>query len=134
MKTSGFIIRWVFAILLVLITYNPTGYSFLHWFWPIGNEQLPLKILTSLVMLVIYVIFLRATFRSIGILGVIFAIALSATLIWLFIDQGWMSLENHTAMTWVLLIVVGTILGIGISWSHIRRKLTGQFDTDDIES
>ena len=134
MKASGFILRWIFAILLVLITYNPTGYSFIHWFWPIGNEQLPLKILTALVMLVVYVIFLRATFRSIGILGVLFAVALSATLIWLFIDQGWMSLDNHTAMTWVLLIVVGTILGIGISWSHIRRKLTGQFDTDDIES
>jgi hypothetical protein len=134
MKASGFILRWIFAILLVLITYNPTGYSFIHWFWPIGNEQLPLKILTALVMLVVYVIFLRATFRSIGILGVLFAVALSATLIWLFIDQGWMSLDNHSAMTWVLLIVVGTILGIGISWSHIRRKLTGQFDTDDIES
>ena len=84
-------------------------------------------------MLVVYIIFIRATFRSIGVLGILLATAVSATIVWLFIDQGWMSLENKTAITWIALIVVGTILGIGISWSHIRRKLTGQLDTDDLE-
>ncbi len=133
MKASGFILRWLFAILLVLITYNPTHYSLFHWLWPFTNEQLPLKILTILVMLVIYLIFFRATFRSIGLLGIILALAVSGTLVWLFIDQGWMSVDNYTALTWILLIVIGTILGIGISWSHIRKKLTGQFDTDDVE-
>jgi len=133
MKVSGFILRWLFAILLVLITYNPTHYSLFHWLWPFTNEQLPLKILTTLVMLVIYLIFFRATFRSIGLLGIILALAVSGTLVWLFIDQGWMSIDNTTALTWILLIVIGTILGIGISWSHIRKKLTGQFDTDDVE-
>ena len=133
MKASGFLLRWLFALLLVLITFNPTHYSLFHWLWPLSNEQLPLKILSVLVMLVIYIIFLRATFRSIGLLGIMFASAISATLVWLFIDQGWMSLDNTTALTWILLIVIGTILGIGISWSHIRKKLTGQFDTDDVE-
>ncbi len=132
MNTSGFILRWLFAILLVLITYNPTDYSLFHWLWPLTNEQLPLKILSVLVMLVIYLIFFRATFRSIGLLGVVLALAVSGTLVWLFIDQGWMSIENTTALTWILLLVIGTILGIGISWSHIRKKLTGQFDTDDV--
>jgi uncharacterized membrane protein YobD (UPF0266 family) len=133
MKAGGFLLRWLFAIVLVLITYNPTHYSLFHWLWPFENEQLPLKILSALVMLVIYIVFLRATFRSIGFLGIVLAIAVSATLVWLFIDQGWMSLENKTAISWVALIIVGTILGIGISWSHIRKKLTGQFDTDDVE-
>ena len=84
-------------------------------------------------MLVIYIIFFRATFRSIGLLGIILAVALSGTLVWLFIDMGWMSLENYTVLTWIILFVIGTILGIGISWSHVRKKLTGQFDTDDVE-
>jgi small-conductance mechanosensitive channel len=133
MKAGGFILRWLFAILIVLITYNPTHYSLFHWLIPFENVQLPLKILASLVMLVIYIIFIRATFRSIGVLGIILATAVSSTIVWLFIDQGWMSLENKTAITWIALVVVGTILGIGISWSHIRRKLTGQLDTDDLE-
>lgn len=134
MNTSGFLLRWMFAILIVLITFNPTHYSLFHWIWPFSNEQLPLKILAILVMIVIYMIFLRATFRSIGLLGIILALAVSGTLVWLFIDQGWMSINNYTALTWIVLIVVGTILGIGLSWSHIRKKLTGQFDTDDVET
>jgi hypothetical protein len=134
MKLSGFFLRWLFALLIVLITFNPTSYSLYHWLIPFNNEQLPLKILALLVMVVIYLIFLRATFRSIGLVGVILALAVSATIVWLFIDQGWMSLDNYTAFTWILLIVIGTILGIGISWSHIRKKLTGQFDTDDVDN
>jgi hypothetical protein len=134
MKPIGCILRWIFAILLVLITYNPTHYSLFHWLIPFNNEQLPLKILALLVMVVIYLIFLRATFRSIGLLGVILALAVSVTIVWLFIDQGWMSVDNYTAFTWILLVVIGTILGIGISWSHIRKKLTGQFDTDDVDN
>ncbi|MCF6289256.1 MAG: DUF6524 family protein [Proteobacteria bacterium] len=133
MKAGGFILRWLFAILIVLITYNPTQYSLLAWLVPLENTQLPLKILASLIMLVIYIIFIRATFRSIGVLGIVLAAAVSATIVWVFIDQGWMSLENKTAMTWIALVVIGTILGVGISWSHIRRKLTGQLDTDDLE-
>lgn len=133
MKTSGFFLRWLFAILLVLITYNPTHYSLFHWLYPFENEQLPLKILSILLILVIYIIFLRATFRSIGLLGIILSIGISGTLVWLFIDQGWMRIDNYTAFKWILLIVIGTILGIGVSWSHIRKKLTGQFDTDDVE-
>jgi Cu/Ag efflux pump CusA len=134
MSASGFLLRWIFAILLVFISYNPTGYSLFDWFWPFENQQLPLKSLTAVVMLILYVIFLRATFRSIGLLGISLALALSASLIWLFIDQGWLSLENRTAMTWISLLIVATILGVGISWSHIRKKLTGQFDTDDVET
>ena len=133
MKTSGFLLRWLFAILLVLITYNPTHYSLFHWLYPFENQQLPLKILSILVLLVVYIIFLRATFRSIGLLGIILAFGVSSTLVWLFIDQGWMRVDNYKAFTWILLLVIGTILGIGVSWSHIRKKLTGQFDTDDVE-
>ena len=33
----------------------------------------------------------------------------------------------------VLLLVLSWVLAVGMSWSHIRRKLTGQYDTDEIE-
>ncbi len=133
MRVSGFFLRWLFALAIVFITYNPTQYSLFHWLWPFNSQQIPLKILTSLVMLIVYIVFLRATFRSIGILGVVLALALSATILWVFIDQGWLNLENHQAFKWIFMIIIGSVLGIGISWSHIRRKLTGQFDTDDVE-
>jgi hypothetical protein len=30
-------------------------------------------------------------------------------------------------------VVLSGILAIGVSWSHIRRRITGQVDVDDVE-
>jgi hypothetical protein len=32
-----------------------------------------------------------------------------------------------------VLSVLAGVLAIGMSWSHVRRKLSGQYDTDEIE-
>lgn len=132
MKISGFFVRWLFALLLVFITYNPTGYSLAHWIWPFTDDQVPLKILASLTVLGCYLIYLTATFRSLGMLGIILVTAFCSTLVWLFVDQGWMDLRNPGILSWVMIVVVGTVMGLGISWSHIKKRLTGQFDTDDV--
>lgn len=58
--------------------------------------------------------------------------AVIATVVWVLIDFGILSLENPTAITWVGLIGLSLILGIGLSWSHIRRRLSGQSDMDDV--
>jgi len=29
--------------------------------------------------------------------------------------------------------VAATILAIGLSWSHVRRRLSGQTDVDDVD-
>jgi hypothetical protein len=59
--------------------------------------------------------------------------ALFAAVVWMFVSWGWIDLANATAMTWVSLVVLGLILGIGMSWAIIRRDLTGQASVDEIE-
>jgi len=49
------------------------------------------------------------------------------------VDVGLLSLDSTGALTWVVLLLLSLILATGMSWSHIRRRLTGQFDVDDIE-
>lgn len=132
MKLSGFTFRWLFALLVVFITFNPTGFSFSHWVWPLANEQVPLKILAGLVLFGCYVVYLNATFRSLGLLGIFLIVAFCGTVIWLFIDQGWMDWRNGSTMSWVMIFIISCVMGLGVSWSHIKKRLTGQFDTDDI--
>jgi hypothetical protein len=36
-------------------------------------------------------------------------------------------------MTWVALVVLGLILGVGMSWAIIRHDLTGQASVDEID-
>ena len=129
-----YIVRLVLALVLVFLTYNPSGYSWYHWFSDAADKFQPTIILAGLVLVIGWVIYLRATARSLGLLGIVLATAFFATLIWLMVDVGWLSVENPTIFTYVALVALSAVMATGISWSHIRRKMTGQLDVDDVEA
>ncbi len=137
----SFLLRWLVALVLVFATFNPTDYSYYRWV--VGMEggldggldggNLALKALAGVALVILYVIYLRATWRSIGPIGLTLATAFLGVLIWVTIDLGLLDLERPTIVTWVLLFALATILAIGISWSHVRRRVSGQADMDDID-
>jgi len=130
---GSFFARWLFAVLLVFGTYNPTEYSYLSWLLAEGTDLGPIVALVGLVLLIAWIVFLRATFLSLGWLGICLGAALFGCVLWLLVDVGLLSLDATSAITWLVLLVLSLILATGMSWSHIRRRLTGQFDVDDIE-
>lgn len=129
----SFILRWLFALILLAATYNPTPYNFTRWAFENWQTQLPVTVLFALVLFVGYVIYLRATLRSIGTFGMALVLALVGALLWVLWDFGLFDLSNPTLMTWVGIFALSLVLGIGLSWSIIRRKLSGQVDMDDVE-
>lgn len=129
----GFLLRVVFAMLLVFGTYNPTSYSYVSWVFSGDAGFEPVPALVGVALLIAWIVFLRATFLSLGWLGIILGAALFSCFIWLLIDIGWLSLDSSGAVTWVALLLMSLILATGMSWSHIRRRLTGQVDVDDVE-
>lgn len=129
----GFLARWVFALLLVVATYNPTQYSFVQWTMDSSTQFGPLIALAGIVLLIFWMIFLRATFRSLGVLGIALGAALFGCVVWLLVDMGWLDMESTEAMTWVALVLMSLILAVGLSWSHVRRRITGQFDVDETD-
>ena len=131
---DSFMLRWIFALLLVLGTYNPTPFSYISWLLADGFRFGPVPALLGVVLVIAWIVFLRATFLSIGWLGIVLGIALFSCLIWLLVDIGLLSLESRGILTWLSLIVVSLLLGVGMSWSHIRRRLSGQVAVDDVET
>ena len=129
----GFLLRLLAAIVLVLCTFNPTGYSYVHWVASIFPHVTPAQAIAGIVLLVGWIVYLTATMRSIGVLGVAIGVAFFAAVVWLIVSWGWLDLHNAKAMTWVSLFVSAVILAIGMSWSHIRRRLSGQADVDEVE-
>lgn len=126
-------VRWLFALVLILGTFNPTDHSYYHWVAGWTPDQMPLKALVGVVLLIGYVIYLRATLRSIGPVGLILAALFFGAIIWVLFDFRILNLDEPTAVTWVALVVIATILAVGISWSHVRRRVTGQADIDDVD-
>lgn len=130
---SNFLGRWIFAILLVFGTYNPTSFSFVGWLLRPDVDFGPVIAIVGLTLLICWIIFLRATFMSMGSLGIVLGAALLGCLVWLLVDLGWLKLQAGGALSWVLLLMLSLLLAIGMSWSHIRRRLTGQMDVDDLD-
>lgn len=132
-NASSFAIRLLFATLLVFATYNPSGFSFVSWIANGGETPLVYKAILGIILVIGWVIYVRATINSLGVIGISLAAVFMACLVWLLIEWKLFSAENITALAWVIEVVIAFILAIGMSWSHIRRRLSGQYDTDEIE-
>ena len=134
--SRSFFIRWAMAMALVFGTFNPTGWSYYHWLVAgLTGPELgvgPWTVIVGLALVIAYVIYLRATWRSIGLIGVALVTAFLAAFVWLAVDLGLLDPASVTPMTWVSLLILATVLSVGISWSHIRRRISGQLDTDDV--
>ena len=132
-SAANFLTRWVVALILVFATFNPTPYSYYRWVTAPGDANLALQALAGVALLILYVIFMRATWRSIGPIGLALAVAFFGAVVWVMIDMGLLDAGRTTIMTYVILVILATILALGISWSHIRRRMTGQADIDDVD-
>lgn len=128
---GSFFLRFLFALALVFLTYNPSGYSWVGWLQ--SDVAMVYKAAGGIVLLIGWVMFLRATWRSLGPIGTALAVAFFGILIWLFIEWGFFALDDTVVIQWVVLFVLSGVLAVGMSWSHVRRKLSGQYDTDEIE-
>ena len=89
--------------------------------------------LVGILLLIGWTIFLRATVRSLGVFGLLLAAAFMGVLLWIMIDWGWFHADSLKAVSYIILIVICWMLAIGVSWSHIRRRITGQIDVDEVE-
>ena len=132
LSLGGFFLRLLLAAVLVLATFNPTGHSYAHWVADSFAKPTPQLAVVGLALLIGWIVLLRATMRAIGIGGAVLAVAFIAALVWLVASWGWLNPRNTTAMTWVSLAALTVVLGVGMSWSHLRRRLTGQADVDEV--
>ncbi len=130
----SFIIRFIAAIIIVLLTFNPSGYSYYHWL----NESLAGSgfaaehAFSGVVLIIGWIVLMRSTMRSLGAIGLVLASLLIGTFVWLIADYGFLDADSETSIIWISLICLATLLAIGMSWSHVRRRLSGQYDADDI--
>jgi len=130
---GGILLRFLTAVALVFTTYNPDGYSYIHWVRDNLEEGLPLKVFAGVVLLIAWTVFIRATLRSLGAFGLLLAAAFFGALIWLIVYYGLVPADSMRALTYIGLVVLCGVLATGVSWSHIRRRITGQVDTDELD-
>lgn len=129
----GILLRFLGAFGLLAATYNPTQWNYIRWVdanWP---AQMPLAIFLGLLLVVGFLIYVMSTMRAIGTLGVLMIAAILGAGLWVLTDWGVLSLENRNLNTWLGLIGLAVIMGLGLSWSIIRQRLSGQATVDEVQ-
>jgi len=127
---GGILLRVVAALALVLLSFNPSGWSYHHWAMTDIGAFSPVKAIVGALLLAAWVLYVRAAFHSLGVLGVALTLLVCAGVVWLLADWGWLEPKQPKTLAWIALVALGLVLGIGLAWSILRRRLTGQVDVE----
>ena len=130
----GILLRWLGAFGLLAATFNPTDWNYVRWVGANWSAQMPLAVFLGLILAVGFLVYIVATLRSIGAFGVILIAAVFGAGLWVLIDWGVLALNNSSLNTWLALLALSVILGLGLSWSILRQRLSGQATVDEVES
>jgi hypothetical protein len=128
-SASGVLLRVLLAIVVVLVTFNPSGYSVYHWLAAAPLGITPGKVLALVVLIIGWVACVRTALVALGWVGMLLGAALLAAIVWVLKDRGLISMDGN-AVVWLSLVVVGLLLGVGLSWSLIRARVTGRLEVE----
>ena len=126
--------RVLFSLALVFLTFNPSGNSYFHWVAESFPSIQPAKAIAGILLVGAWLFFVRSTFNAMGPVGVGLLVGLFASIVWWMISQGWLSIDNPAKMAWVVLTILGVVLGFGMSWSLIRQRISGQTSVDRVDT
>jgi len=127
-----FVTRWLAAMFLVLASYNPSGYSYYHWISELDAGNWVLKLLIGVVLAILYATFGLATQRSLGRLGIAAWLLFFAVVTWTIIDLGLLRIAGSGTVATIVLVNLANLLAVGVSWSYVRARLSGQADTNNV--
>jgi hypothetical protein len=127
-------LRLILALVVVLLTFNPSGFSYFHWARDafLDSSLGPLHVLAGLALLGGWVLFVQATRQSLGLFGILLVGSLFAVLVWMLFFYDVVKATSGAALIWIALIGVAVILTVGMCWAHFRRRLSGQATVDEV--
>ena len=125
---GGMLVRILFAVILVVATWNPAGVSYVQWSLIDTSTFDATKALVGVLLLAGWIMAVRATWVSLGLMGVVLAAVVIGVFVWWLISIGIVATDGR-GFLWIVLIAIGVVLGIGMGWSLVRAKATGQVET-----
>ena len=130
-----FAIRLAVVTLLVQLTYNISGMSYLHWvaqpFEGFDSLVGALKVLGGVLLFVLYIALLWATWRAKGPYGIALMFLVLGAFVYVAWAGGVLDFHNPTINMVVVQAVVIVALTVGSTWSILWRRITGQVSVED---
>ena len=124
MTTGGAIVRMLVCFMLVFATWNPTGVSYVDWIT--GPASLAEKALATAVLIALHLLFWRITWLSLGLLGLAFLLAMLTLGVFTLSELEVIDLGQRRTRSYMFLSVAAVTLAVGLLWSLMKRRVTGQ--------
>jgi|TARA_B100002003_G_scaffold247121_1_gene278061 hypothetical protein len=120
------------AFLVVFLTYNPTGYSYLHWLLQFDDSLWSLKITVGISLFILLQILFNITFSVFRLSGLIVSVITAVLLshyVLKFALYGERMETFDGYLLWLgymLSMTIAIIIGAGTSWPQLMARLSGQ--------
>ena len=124
MTSGGILVRLLACLTLVFATWNPTGYCFIDWVT--GPAPLALKAVAGAVLVLSHILFARITWLSLGPAGLLFVVALLIAGLLTLWEFRIIDLWQRETRGYALLLLFSLVLLTGVTWSLMKRRVTGQ--------
>ena len=129
--------RWVSvrmsaAFLIVFLTYNPSGFSYLHWLLQFDDTVLSLKVSVGLFLFILLQVLFNITFNVFRLSGLIVGLITAAlisyyVLIFAFSGARLESFDGYVLwFGYLFSMTVAIVIGAGTSWAQLMTRLSGQ--------
>lgn len=130
---SGVGFRFLFALGLVCLTWNPSRFNYIAWAEAQWGNLAPLVLFVGIALLMGWIFFVRTAAHSLGALGLILCLVLAGTVFWALFYFDLINRESTRLLSWLVLIALSAILAVGMSWAHLRARWSGQATVDDVD-
>jgi hypothetical protein len=127
---SSILVRFALAYGVSFSIYNPSGYSYVHWLFSWNGygsfveliTALVLKLATGLLLLIICSVMASVIYNAMGRVAILVVslFSLSVTAIIWFAGKDLWGIEG------TILVGIGLFVSIGLVYSGIRHRLSGQ--------
>jgi hypothetical protein len=122
--------RVAFAVALVLLTWNPSGWSFVDWALRDRSAFDAVKAFVGVLLLGGWIFCWRSAWVSLGAVGIVLVAALLATVVGMLLQFHLVEPGSTQTLLWIALVAIGIVLGVGLAWSKVRQRATGQVEAD----
>lgn len=123
---------WGWLTLLTVLCYavwNPWGNSISKMM--IGDAELSTKLLVGVVLVIVFGIFINATYRALGKVGLSLYLIFLGAIFYFLIDHQILDPNNLSAIKYVAPFLIALLLAIGSQGAKIYRSITGRVAVED---
>jgi len=126
MDTLGVVVRTLVCFFIVFGTWNPTDYCFVWWAMHDPGATAPEIAAAGSTLFGLYVFFGRIAWLSLGPDGITAALGILIAGYLTLYEFNIIDIWQRETFIYMLLSTLAFILAIGLAWSLMKRRISGQ--------